>query len=231
MALTPAFRKLLKLVEILVNTEAGMTEFRENLKGESTMKIASRHCMVVIALFLLSACGGLRYSQVAPEAKDFHPKKVAILPADVGTYEEARGIVEQIFAGVLVDKKWFADVVDAATIDKQLQSNEEYRRAVLDYLVKLKTINASDSDLSKKIGETSQVDAFFVINVDFWNYTRENDKKVGKVGLGIKMIEASTGKIMWKAGHHEAESYMLIKPNLANVAKDLIKTMVGEMPR
>jgi hypothetical protein len=195
------------------------------------MKIAARHCMVVLALFLLSACGGLRYSQVAPEAKDFHPKKVAILPADVGTYEEARGIVEQIFAGALVDKKWFTDVVDAATIGNQLQSNEEYRRAVLDYLVKLKTINASDSDLSKKIGEKSQVDAFFVINVDFWNYTRENDKKLGKVGLGIKMIEASTGKIMWKAGHHEAESYILIKPDLANVAKDLIKTMVGEMPR
>lgn len=208
-----------------------MTEFRGNLKGASTMKIAVRYCMVVLALFLLSACGGLRYSQVAPEAKDFHPKKVAILSADVGTYEEARGIVEQIVAGVLVDKKWFTDVVDAATIGNQFQSNEEYRRVVLDYLVKLKTINASDSDLSKKIGEKSQVDAFFVINVDFWNYTRENDKKLGKVGLGIKMIEASTGKIMWKAGHHEAESYILIKPDLANVAKDLIKKMVGEMPR
>jgi hypothetical protein len=195
------------------------------------MKIAVKHCMVVLAVFLLSACGGLRYSQVAPEAKDFHPKRIAILPADVGTYEEARGIVEQIFAGVLVDKKSFEDVVDAATIDNQLQNNEEIRRAVLDYLVKLKTINTSDGDLSKKIGEKSQVDAFFVINVDFWNYTKENDKKLGKVGLGIKMIEASTGKIMWKAGHHEAESYMLIKPDLANVAKDLIKTMVGEMPR
>jgi hypothetical protein len=195
------------------------------------MKIAARHCMVVLILFLLSACGGLRYSQVAREAKDFHPKKVAILPADVGMYEEARGNVEQIFAGVLVDKKWFTDVVDAATIGSQIQSNEEYRRTVLDYLVKLKTINASDSELSKKIGEISQVDAFFVMNIDFWNYTRENDKKIGKVGLGIKMIEASTGKIMWKAGHHETESYMLIKPDLADVAKDLIKTMVGEMPR
>lgn len=195
------------------------------------MKKASRRCMVVLALFILSACGGLRYSQVAPEAKDFHPRKVAILPADVGAYEEARGVVEQIFAGVLVDNKWFTDVVDAATIGNQLQSNEEYRRAVLDYLVKLKTINTSDGDLSRKIGEKSQVDAFFVINVDFWNYTRENDKKIGKVGLGIKMIEASTGRMMWKAGHHKAESYMLIKPDLANIAKDLIKTMVGEMPR
>ena len=195
------------------------------------MKITARHGMVVLALFLLSACGGLRYSQVAPEAKNFHPKKVAILPADVGTYEEARGTVEQIFTGVLVDKKWFTDVVDATTIGNQLQSNEEYKRALLDYLVKLKTINASDGELSKKIGEASQVDAFFVINVDFWNYTKENDKKLGKVGLGIKMIEASTGKIMWKAGHHQAESYMLIKPDLADIAKDLIKTMVGEMPR
>lgn len=195
------------------------------------MKIAARNCAVVLVLFLLSACGGLRYSQVAPEAKDFHPKRIAILPADVGTYEEARGTVEQVFAGVLVDKKWFTDVVDAATIGNQLQSNEEYKRAAIDYLVKLKTINTSDTELSKKIGQQSQVDAFFVINVDFWNYTRENDKKVGKVGLGIKMIEASTGKIMWKAGHHEAESYMLIKPDLANVAKDLIKTMVAEMPR
>jgi hypothetical protein len=195
------------------------------------MKIAARNCMVVLVLFLLSACGGLRYSQVAPEAKDFHPKKVAILPADVGTYEEARGVVEQIFAGVLVEKKWFVDVVDAATTGNQMQSNEEYRKAAFDYLLKLKTINASDSSLSKKIGEKSQVDSFFVINVDFWNYTREGDKKVGKVGLGIKMIEASSGRIMWKAGHHEVESYMLIKPNLDNVAKDLIKTMVGEMPR
>lgn len=195
------------------------------------MKIAARHCTVVLTVLLLSACGGLRYSQVAPEAKDFHPKTIAVLPADVGTYEEARGHVEQIFAGVLVEKKWFADVVDAATIGNQLVSNEEYRKAVLDYLLKLKTINTSDKELSKKIGEKSQVDAFFVVNVDFWNYTIENDKKVGKVGLGIKMIEASTGKIMWKAGHHQAESYMLFKPDLANVAKDLLKTMVEEMPR
>lgn len=194
------------------------------------MKIAARHWMVVLSVLLLSACGGLRYSQVAPDAKDFHPKKVAILPADVGMYEEARGTVEQIFAQILVEKKWFTDVVDATTIGNQLQSNEEYRRAVLDYLVKLKTINSSDVDLSKKIGEKSQVDAFIVINVDFWNYTREDGDKVGKVGLGIKMIEASTGKIMWKAGHHEAESYMLIKPDLTDVAKNLIKMMVVEMP-
>jgi hypothetical protein len=195
------------------------------------MKIAARNCAVILVVFLLSACGGLRYSQVAPEAKDFHPKRVAVLPADVGPYEEARGIVEQVFAGVLLDKKWFPEVIDAATIVNQVLYNEEYKRATVDYLVKLKTINTSDAELSKKIGAQSQVDAFFVITVDFWNYTIENDKKFGKVGLGIKMIEASTGKIMWRAGHQQAESYMLIKPDLPDVAKDLIKTMLAEMPR
>lgn len=195
------------------------------------MKIATRLFLVVLALLLLSACGGVRYSQIAPDAKNFHPKKVAVLPADVGMYEEARGTVEQIFAQTLVEKKWFTDVVDAKTIEIQLQSNDEYRRALLDYLVKLKTINTSDIDLSRKVGEKSQVDAFFVITVDFWNYTREDGDKVGKVGLGIKMIEAATGKIMWKAGHHEAESYWMIKPDLTDIAKELIKVMVAEMPR
>jgi len=195
------------------------------------MKMIAQRCVIVLFVLMLSACGGLRYSQVSPDAKNFHPQRVAVLPADVGIYEEARGNVEQVFAGVLVDKKWFTDVVDAQTVSNQTQASEEYGKAMFDYLVRLKTVNISDPVLSKKIGDASKVDAFFVINVDFWNYTKENDKKIGKVGLGIKMIEASTGKIMWKAGHHQEESYMLIKPDLPDIAKSLIKTMCEEMPR
>lgn len=194
------------------------------------MKKTALACLIVLTVLTLSACGGLRFSQVAPEAKDFHPQRVAVLPADVGTYEEARGTVEQIFAGVLVEKKYFQDVVDTQTVANQIQSSDDFRKVVLDYLVKLKTVNISDPELSRKIGEQAKADAFFVINVDFWNYTRENDKKIGKVGLGIKMVEAATGKVMWKAGHHEEESYMLIKPDLPDIAKHLVKTMCEEMP-
>jgi hypothetical protein len=186
--------------------------------------------VVVLLILTLVGCGGLRYSQVAPEAQDFHPKRVGVLPADVGTYEEARGIIDQVIAGVLVETQWFTDVVAADIISNQLQSNEELRKVYLDYISKLKTVNFSDPELSKKIGEISKVDALLLINVDYWNYTKENDKKVGKVGIGIKMVEASTGKIMWKAGHHEAEDYMLIRPKLPDVAKDLVKKMIKEMP-
>jgi hypothetical protein len=185
--------------------------------------------MALLILTLLG-CGGLRYSQVAPDAKDFHPKSIGVLPVDVGTYEEARGVIDQVIAGVLVETQWFTDVVAADTINNQLQSNEEFRKNYLDYLSKLKTVNFSDPELSKKIGDVSKIDAFLITNVDYWNYTKENDDKVGKVGIGLKMVDASTGKIMWKAGHHEAESYMLIKPKLPDVAKDLFKMMIKEMP-
>ena len=194
------------------------------------MKRSWMRWALVLLLLILSGCGGLRYSQVTPEAKDFHPKRIGVMPVDVGTYEEARGVIDQIIAGVLADKKWFTDVVAADTINGQLQSNEELRQIVLDYLAKLKAVNYSDPQLSEKIGELSQIDAFLVVNVDYWNYTVESGDKVAKVGLGMKMIDAASGKIMWKAGHHIAEDYMLIKPDLRDVAKALVKKMIAEMP-
>lgn len=189
-----------------------------------------RKTYLILLVLVLSGCAGLRYSQVAPEAKDFHPRRIGVLPVDVGTYEEARGIIDQVIADVLVGKKWFANVVTADTINNQLQSNEELRKPVIDYLAKLKTVNFSDPELSKKIGELLQIDAFLVVNVDYWNYTVEKEKKLAKVGAGIKMVEARTGKILWKAGHHLSEDYLLFKPDLRDVARDLFKKMISYMP-
>ena len=69
-----------------------------------------------------------------------------------------------------------------------------------------------------------------MVNVDYWNYSKESDNKVAKVGIGIKMVDAGSGKILWKAGHHEAEEYVLFKPKLPDVAKNLVKKMIKEMP-
>jgi hypothetical protein len=184
----------------------------------------------VLSFLLILGCGGLRYSQLAPEAKDFRPKKVGVLPADVGTYEEARGVIDDIIAGELVRRKWFQDVVAADTISRQLQANEDLRKAVMEYVAKLKTVNFSDPELSKRIGELLQVEAFLVVNVDYWQYTMENKEKLAKVGMGLKMIDANTGIIMWKASHHETETYKWIKPELSKVAKKLASMMIDEMP-
>jgi hypothetical protein len=186
--------------------------------------------LMMLLLLALVGCGGIRYSQVAPEAKDFHPKRIGMLPADVGTYEEARGVIDQIIAGVLIDTKWFTDVVAADVISKQMQSSEELRKVFLDYISKLRAVSYSDPDLSRKLGEMTKVDAFLLVNVDYWNYTKENDDKVAKVVMGVKMIDATSGKIMWIAGHHEVEAYILMKPALPDVAKSLVKRMIKDMP-
>ena len=183
--------------------------------------------LLIVSVF---GCGGLRYSWVDSEANNYIPKSIGIFPVDVGIHEEARGVADQVIAGVIIEKQWFKDVVTADTISRQIQVNDELRRIYLDYTTKLKAVNFSDPELSKKIGQISKVDAFLLVNVDYWIYTREYDKKVAKVGFGIKMIDASSGKILWKAGHHEAEDYMLIKPKLPNVAKDVFSKMIKEMP-
>lgn len=184
----------------------------------------------VLVFLMIMGCGGLRYSHVAPEAKDIHPKRIGVLPVDVGTYEEARGVIDETIAGDLAKRKWFQDVVAADTIGRQFLANEELRKIVMDYVAKLKTVNFSDPELSKKIGVMAQVDAFVVVNLDYWQYTMENKEKLAKVGIGIKMIDVNTGTVLWKASHHENETYMWIKPELAKVAKKLVSVMIDEMP-
>ena len=184
---------------------------------------------LIIAVLSIVACGGLRFSQLDPSAKDYHPKRIAVFPSDVGTYEEARDSIDQIVPGVLMDKKWFTDIADTASLNRQIQSNEELRKSMTDYLSKFQTLNYSDPALSKKVGELTQTDAFLMVAVDYWNYTVEKDK-IGKVSIGLKLIDAQTGKMMWKAGHQLKKTYTFFKPELSDIARSVVSDMVSEMP-
>lgn len=187
--------------------------------------------MVILLGLMLFGCAGIRYSEVAPEAKGFHPRQIGVLPVDVGTYEDARGVIDRIVADVLIDKEWFTSVVAAEAIGKQVPPGEDIKKLVFDYIVKLKTVSYSDPEMSKKIGELLKVDAFLVVNLIYWNYTKTiEDDNVAKVEADIKMINANTGQILWKAHHYVAEEYKYFKPQLRSVAKTLIKKMIREMP-
>jgi len=184
----------------------------------------------MLLIFLLYGCAGIRFVQVAPEAQDFHPRSVAILALDMGGHEEAREVLDRIVTAELTAKKWFDPVVSAEALQSLLRKNEDLRKSVADYLGKLKAVNFSDSDLSRKIGKLAKVDAFLLVNVDYWYYTKEADKNVAKVGLGMKMINAETGVMVWKGGHDLAPEYMFLKPELASVARDVVKPMVRQLP-
>ncbi|MBI4633340.1 MAG: hypothetical protein HY742_05570 [Deltaproteobacteria bacterium] len=186
--------------------------------------------ILALLALALSGCGELRNSYLAPEAKTFHPKTIAILPVEVGVYGEAGGVIDQIIAGVLSDKKWFSAVIGSDVINQKAGSNEAFRKAVNDYLAKLKTLSFSDPDLSGSIGQTAAAEALLVANVDFWTYTVEKDKKLVRIGLGMKMADAATGKIMWKASHVLTEEYSFFRPELPDVARGLVKKMIEYMP-
>lgn len=200
-----------------------------NLTGD-TLAIP-RHCFFSLAaLLLLCGCGDIRFSQVIPEAKDFHPQSIALLSLDMGGREEVREALDQIITGELTDRKWFRSVLSAKTVHGLLRDNEALRKATSEYLAKLQAVNFSDPELSGKIGELAGIDAFLFVNVDYWYYTKEADKNLAKVGLEMKMINAKTGALIWKAMHHLAPDYVFLKPDLNAVAVDVVKQMVGVMP-
>lgn len=187
--------------------------------------------VVPAVLFLgILGCGGLRYSEVSPEAQDFHPRRVAILPADSMAFAGAGSDVDRLFFEALSERKWFADVVGGEAIGRRLKSDEAFRQVVTDYLAKLANVSFSDPALSGRIGELTGAEAFLLVQVDYWNHTVENEKKIAKVSLTIRMIEVKTGKIFWMAVHHKISDYLIIKPELSDVARDLIREMIGYMP-
>jgi hypothetical protein len=185
---------------------------------------------LAILLLGLFGCGGLRYSHVSPEAKDFHPRRIAVLPADVKTFPEAKGSIDSLISEALSERKWFAAVVGGEEIGRRLETDETLRQAVAEYLAKLDKVSFSDPALSGRIGELTRAEAFVLVRVDYWNYTKENDKKVGKVSLSLTLIEAGTGKIVWTAGHQRASDYLIMKPALPDVARDIIREMIDYMP-
>jgi len=184
----------------------------------------------IVLLLGILGCGGLRYSEVSPEARDFHPRRIAVLPADTRAFAEARGSIDRLFAEVLSERKWFADVVGGEAIGRRMESDEVFRRVVTDYLAKLANVNFSDPVLSGRFGELTGVEAFLLVRVDYWNYTTEDDKKIAKVSLSITLIEAKTGKTFWTAVHHRISDYVILKPDLPDVARGLIREMIGYMP-
>lgn len=187
--------------------------------------------MSFLLVLLVTGCSSLRYNMVAPEAKDFHPKRIGVFPVAVGSFAEARGVIDRAVVAALADKKWFSRVVSIDALMQQPGANTELQEVVAAYLDKQEKLNYSDPELSRRIGQLSQVDALLIVSLDYWNYLKDADTKIAKVGLGIRMTNAETGKLVWEARHIREDRFLVIKPELTDVAQNLVKEMAGFMPR
>jgi len=139
------------------------------------VRIFTRCCFGVL-VFLLLSCSGLKYNEVSKEASQFHPHSVAILPTNVGSFEQARGIVEQQVATELVERQWFNKVVAPEVVQTHLSEDTELRDIVSRYLLTLQSVGQSDQEMSAAIGKKLGVEAVALANVEYRGYTTDKDE-------------------------------------------------------
>lgn len=183
----------------------------------------------VLAAFL-AGCGGLNFSQVSPEAKDFSPSSIAVLPATVGEFESSRSTIDDLVSRKLLETGLFDEVKESATIKNQVSGSSEIASSMEGYIQRLNTLGISDAAVSAKLKDSLHADAFFLAYVTSWGYGRQGGDKVARVGLGIRLINPSNGSIVWKANHELVEEYWMIKPDLGKLADKLLSEMFEEMP-
>lgn len=184
---------------------------------------------IVWFLFLvLTGCTVLNYSQSF--IPDYKAKTIAVFPVETGVHTGSAAVMDKLVADVLVDKGWFSKVLTAGDLKTCVEAKPETKQIFTDYNTKLKMVNFSDRELSSKIGTACGVDAFVLTTVEQWSYVTEGEDKIAKVGLSFRVIDAATGKDVWKAAHTESETYMLLKPELSSVARSLARKMLSQMP-
>ena len=194
------------------------------------LRIILCSCMVMLTMI---GCASINYNEIAPNAGTFKPKVAVVLPAikmPEGVEQEVDKVVKAIYDAAVATKR-FDRVMDPMDARFQMFNNRELQDAVLSYTAKLRSLGVSDKESCKKIGEIFQVDTIIVGDVGKWGHVKYANEKAGEVGLAIKMVDAATGSVYWKASHTAKKTYSLFKPDLADMAAELAKKIFDYMPK
>ncbi|MGQ0810718.1 MAG: hypothetical protein ACT4OO_05775 [Nitrospiraceae bacterium] len=193
--------------------------------------VKSLSCGVALAGLLLSGCGGIQETWEGPAAKSFHPRAIAILPPMASQYDGAREDVQDVLAASLAKIGKFERVVSPDQATEVFQGSKEAFDALVFYFSRLETTGHSDKDLATKLGKAMNADALLVVRINAWEYVRKEGDNLGRVGLGLRLVDASNGAVVWKARHEKARSYIFFRPNLKEIAVELSDEMIKYMPR
>ena len=186
-------------------------------------------CMVML---IVSGCASINYNEIAPNAGAFKPQVAVLLPAikmPEGADQEVDKVAKAIYDAAVATKR-FDRVIDPITAKSQMSDNSELQDAVMSFTTKLRSLGVSDKESCRKIGEIYQADTIIVGDVSKWGHVKYADEKAGEVGIAIKMLDAATGSVYWKAAHADKKTYSLFKPDLADLAADVSKKIFGFMP-
>ncbi|MBW7957915.1 MAG: hypothetical protein H3C68_08500 [Deltaproteobacteria bacterium] len=187
--------------------------------------------LAFFTFLFLAGCAGINFSQLSPDAKDFHPKTIAVMPATVGEHESSRDIIDGVVSASLLKSKRYDNIVDSTTIKTQISNSTELANELAFYIQKINTLGVSDPQSVAKLRESIEAEAILLTYVSSWGYGRADGNKVARVGLGLKLVDSSTGRIVWKASHELIEEYTIIRPDQAKMADKLMRMLIKEMPR
>ncbi|MBI3355773.1 MAG: hypothetical protein HY038_03185 [Nitrospirae bacterium] len=179
---------------------------------------------------LLAGCGGLQEVWEGPGAKVFRPQAIAVLPPMASQYDSAREDIQEVLAGALNKQTSIERVVSPESVTDMFQASKEAFDSLVFYFSRLEMTGQSDKDSAIKLGKALNVDSFLVVRVNSWEYVRKEGDNVGRVGLSLRLIDATTGTTVWKARHERSASYMFFRPNLKDVARELADEIIKYMP-
>lgn len=185
---------------------------------------------VLTAALLLAGCGGLQEIWEGPGAKIFHPQAIAVLPPMASQYDSAREDIQEVLAIALRRMGHIERVMPPESVTDIFQGSKEAFDSLVFYFSRLEMTGQSDKESAITLGKALTVDSFLVVRVNSWEYIRKEGDNVGRVGLSLRLIDATTGTTVWKARHERSSSYMFFRPNLKDIAKELALEMTSYMP-
>jgi PBP1b-binding outer membrane lipoprotein LpoB len=185
---------------------------------------------VLTTALLLAGCGGLQEVWEGPGAKIFHPQAIAVLPPMASQYDSAREDIQEVLAIALRRMGHIERVMPPESVTDIFQGSKEAFDSLVFYFSRLEMTGQSDKESAITLGKALSVDSFLVVRVNSWEYIRKEGDNVGRVGLSLRLIDATTGTTVWKARHERSSSYMFFRPNLKDIAKELALEMTSYMP-
>jgi hypothetical protein len=188
------------------------------------------HIALACCVVGLAGCGGLQEVWEGPGARMFRPQAIAVLPPMASQYDSAREDIQEVLSGALMKLASIERVVTPESVTDIFQASKEAFDSLVFYFSRLEMTGQSDKESAIKLGKALNVDSFLVVRVNSWEYVRKEGDNVGRVGLSLRLVDATTGTTVWKARHEKSSSYMFFRPNLKDVAKELDKEMISYMP-
>lgn len=153
-----------------------------------------RHAISLCLLPLLVAgCGGLHEVWEGPGARMFRPQAIAVLPPMASQYDSAREDIQEVLSGALNKIANIERVVSPENVTDIFQTSKEAFDALVFYFSRLEMTGQSDKDSAVKLGKALNVDSFLVVRVNSWEYMRKEGDNVGRVGLNLRLVDATTG--------------------------------------